>query len=1046
MPQVCRTSRRDARAEVRAAPRAVEFSRFRVLSLCSDCENENENLTPNHFFSMNPERARIQADLRGLMEGEVFCDDLFLQMYATDASILQIKPMGVVRPRSTSDVVACVQYAAENHLSLHARGSGSNVVGAAIGPGIIIDFSHYMRRVIPLSDQAVRVGPGVVLAELNRQLARRQQMFGPDPATRSVTTMGGVIAMNSAGSHWIKYGAPREKIRRLQLVLADAQVVEVGSDAATSPRVKQLEDRVDHIVGRRRELIEQHQPQTKINHAGYDLTDLTHDGRIDLTRLIAGSEGTLAIITEATVETQPVPKHRGVILFFFDSLDRAMPAALEIIKKDVAACDLMDRRLLSIARKADKRFARLIPEPAEAMLLVELQADTASGLRQQLQFLNDRITRRKRMAFDARITSELEQRNLYWRIVRRIVPMQFGLGGGRQALPFVDDIAVMPEQLPVLISDVHSILNRFEVTASVFAHVGQGLLHLRPQLNLADESDSAKIADLSEHIFNRVFELGGSISGNHGDGLVRTPYLRRQYSKLYDVFVEIKRAFDPQNILNPGKIVDSPPIDVWSHLRSVTVLQPAGPEEVDDPSEAGSPNESNGKKTASRLTVIEPQLTWDLPQMAAVASKCNGCARCRTNSPDERMCPIFRLAPREESSPRAKANLVRALVSGQLSADALNDEDLKSIADLCVNCHQCRLECPAHVDIPKLMIETKAQYVAVNGLKMSQWLLTRLDILYGIAGRSPRLINWMIRNGAMRWVLDRFFGIALARKLPGFTRRPFLRWAHRQRLTQAPRRQNKSVLYFVDAFANWNDDELARATCAVLKHNGFEVYVPPNQQIAGMSLISAGLIDRAKRIAAKNVEILAEGVRNGCHIVTTEPSAALALKHEYLNLMDDDDARMVAENTTDISNFLWNLHLTGDLELDFRPLNCSVGYHLPCHQRALGETVAAINLLNLIPGMQIERIEKGCSGMAGIYGLMRSNYRRSLRAGVGLISAMRSPQIMVGATECSTCKIQMEQGTLKPTIHPVKILALAYRLMPELNNLFDRRSEELVIS
>lgn len=273
-----------------------------------------------------------------------------------------------------------------------------------------------------------------------------------------------------------------------------------------------------------------------------------------------------------------------------------------------------------------------------------------------------------------------------------------------------------------------------------------------------------------------------------------------------------------------------------------------------------------------------------------------------------------------------------------------------------------------------------------------------------------------------------------------------MKWASRRKMTVPTRNRDRKVLYFVDAFANWNDTELGRATCAVLKHNGFEVFVPPNQQISGMSMISAGVIDRARKIATRNVEILAEGVRQGCHIVTTEPSAALALKHEYLHFLDDTDAQIVADNCTDISNFLWQLHQKGDLELDFNPLNYTVGYHLPCHQRALGPAVSGMRLLDLIPGLQVERIEKGCSGMAGIYGLIRPNYRRSLRAGMGLISAVRSPHIMAGVTECSTCKIQMEQGTSKPTMHPVKILALAYGLMPELEDLFDRRSEQLVIS
>ena len=385
-------------------------------------------------------------------------------------------------------------------------------------------------------------------------------------------------------------------------------------------------------------------------------------------------------------------------------------------------------------------------------------------------------------------------------------------------------------------------------------------------------------------------------------------------------------------------------------------------------------------------------------------------------------------------------------MTGELPAESLTQEHVKSIADLCVNCHQCRLECPAGVDIPKLMVEAKAQYFATNGLKLSDWMLTRLDWLYEIAGRMPRLANLFIRNTLFRAALDRFFGIASTRKLPSFAHRNFVRWAARNNLTRPSRQQERKVVYFVDAFANWNDTELGRAFVNVLKHNGIEVLVPPKQQISGMSLISDGAISRAKKLAARNVELLAEWVRLGYQVVVTEPSAALAISHEYLSFVDDEDAQLVAENTVDACTYLWQLHKNGDLELDFKPINASIGYHLPCHQKALGPDVPAVRLLMLVPGLQVEMMEKGCSGMAGTWGLKRKNYLRSLKMGLSLINAIRSPTIQAGATECSTCKMQMEQGTTKPTIHPIKILALAYGLMPELEDLFNRQSEELVIT
>ncbi len=394
---------------------------------------------------------------------------------------------------------------------------------------------------------------------------------------------------------------------------------------------------------------------------------------------------------------------------------------------------------------------------------------------------------------------------------------------------------------------------------------------------------------------------------------------------------------------------------------------------------------------------------------------------------------------------------MRSVLTGSLDPTALSQDEFKEVADLCVNCHQCRFECPAGVDIPKLMVEAKSQYYALNGLKLSDWLLTRLDWLYDLAGRMPRVTNRLITSPMSRWLLDRFLGVAQGRKLPRFANRNLMKWAAREKLTRPSKQQSRKVVYFVDAYANWNDVELGKAFVRVLQHNGIDVLIPPGQGISGMSLISEGAIDQVRKLASRNVEMLAEWIRQGYQVVTTEPSAALVLTHEYRNLMDDADTELVANHTIESSSFLLTLHHLGELELDFNPLNASIGYHLPCHQRALmqkseDQTIPGVKLLRLIPGLQVELIEQGCSGMAGTYGLKRKNYNRSLRMGMPLINAMRSPSIIAGTTECSACKIQMEQGTTKPTIHPIKILALAYGLMPELEDLFNRRSEELTVT
>ena len=984
---------------------------------------------------MEIDRSRLVEDLKGLIEGTIRCDDVFLQLYASDASIYETRPLAVVRPANTNDVVQCVQYAAENHIPIVPRGAASNVIGGCVGRGIVLDFSASMRRVESVDRESVTVQPGTMLAELNRDLASHGRRFGPDPATRRVSTVGGVLALNATGSKWAQYGSPRDKVIELEVVLASGDVATItAADTIQSPgaRIDHLQSKVAAIVHRNRETIRRSRPATRINQAGYNLFDIEKDGNVDLRKLIVGSEGTLAIITKAKLQTESQPHHRGVALLSFYQHETAAKAAVEISKMGVSACDMIDRRLLTLACETNSDFLRVIHSDAETMLLVEYHADDHATLQSRLEHLKNRIQMRKKLAFDVRTTTQKLERDFFWRLTRRIIPTLYRLRGSKRALTFIDDIAVDPAKLPQFIKLLYATLNEFEVTASVFSHTPQGLVNVRPFMDLNDQSDLDTMQRLAMTLFERVVEFGGTVSGSLGDGLSRSWFLRQQFGDLHQAFLDVKKTFDPLNILNPGKVVGSGIQNVNRNVRAVALKT----HETRVGLSAGDPE--------NVLPIIETQLPWTANEVALAARNCNGCARCRSSFVEERMCPIFRLGPNEEASPRAKANLMRAIVSRQLPTEALADDSFKEVTDLCFNCHQCRIDCPASVDVPKLMQEAKASYYAVNGVKFSDWLLTRLDWLYEVAGRMPRISNFMIRNSTCRLLLDRFFGIASGRKLPSFDTKNFARWANRNRLRRIAKQQSHKICYFVDAYVSWNDSELGKALVNILKHNGIDVVVPAGQSISGMSLISDGAMEPARKLANRNIELLAEYVRQGYRIVTTEPSAALALKHEYQNILEEKDAALVADNTIDACSLLLEMHGNGELELDFRPLNVLVGYHLPCHLRAVTSDLPAVRLLKLVPGLQVEVIEKGCSGMAGTWGLKSKNYLRSLKIGFELINTVRNSAIIAGTTECSTCKIQMEQGTAKPTIHPIKIIAMAYGLMPELDDLFDRRSEDLV--
>jgi FAD/FMN-containing dehydrogenase/Fe-S oxidoreductase len=861
---------------------------------------------------LDQQRERIQADLRGRIAGDVRCDDVFLQLYSGDASVYQIRPLGVVRPRTVADVSACLEYASDKGIPVHARGSGTGTAGAALGSGLILDCSRYLRRIVFVDDQMVRVQPGIVHERLNDHLRRSGRAFGPDPGVSETTTVGSMLAVDGAGSHWLKYGCPSRHILGLQVVLADGQVLEVGkeplddSEAPNAhPRKRQIVHAVSRLIRAKADVIEQNRPKTVVNRAGYHLWDILDEDTLNLAGLLAGSEGTLGIITEARLATQMLPPSRGVALLMFPSLESAAKAALLVRDYKARACELMDRRHLSLAREIDDRFESLIPENTEAALLVELDGEDRQEVRDRLRAMTDDIWDQRRLAFGARRAMGEEELETYWALAQKVRPTWYRMRGAVRPLPVIDDVAVAPEALPEFLVRVQNVLKRQEVTASIFGHAAQGQLTIRPFLDLADHKGPDLVGRLADDLYREVADAGGTIGAERASGLSRSAYLQGQFGRLHDVFRQVKELFDPDGILNPGKVVGADREDVRRDLRP-TVSARIG----DD----GVVSEHAGLRD-----LLELQLSWDPAQVSDAVALCNTCGDCRSQTPGGRMCPIFRVSPSEEASPRAKANLIHSVLTGGLELESLTGEAFKSIADLCVHCHMCPSECPAGVDIPSLMVEGKGAYVAAHGLQLSDWVAARLDLVSAMASKLSPLANWAIANRRCRWVIEKCFGIAQGRKLPRVTSRSFLRRAVRRRLARPTRANERKVAYFVDLYANYHDPQLAEATVAVLKHNGVSVYVPQGQKQAGMAAIADGALDIARRFAEKNVAVLADAIRQGYHVIASEPAAAVCLQREYPQLLDDEDAGLVAENTSEVCSYLWRLHTVGKLQLDFTP-------------------------------------------------------------------------------------------------------------------------------
>jgi len=981
------------------------------------------------------QREHVLDDLRGLVAGDVLGDPIHLQLYASDASIYEITPLAVVRPRSLNDVVCAVQYAAEKQIPLHPRGAGTGLAGGALGPGIVVDFSRHLRRVLATYEDSVRVQAGIAHERLALHLQQQGRFLPADPHSNSCSTVGGLLAVDTAGSSTLGYGPLRSHVLKVRAVLAEGTVIEAdrlpiggksSTDLSTADPRRRLLEQLAGILGKVPDGSNGRDGGLATGRPGYHLHGVLSNGRIDLVQLLLGSEGTLALFVEAVLRTESEPRCRGTLLLLFDTLEAAARSATEAIRAGATACDLVDRRHVSLAREAQPRLEALIPPVCQAALLVELTDEEFGALRKRIDQLVGRLQSSTASMLAAREAFSVQERSLIRQLARHVQPALYRLRTPARPIPIIEDIAVPPERLVEFLPVMHRVLNRHEITASMLCHAGTGQFHLRPLADVADKAAVERLQRLAEELYEQVWRFGGHIAGSQGFGISRTRFAARQAGQLWPVAREVKRLFDPQEILNPGKIVDLSGGD-RSGISGEGQVAPLRPTvaHMESFSKAADRSTARGLRR-----LIEVQLSWDPAQVVYDARQCHGCGECRTGSLPLRMCPLFRVAPGEEASPRAKANLVRGVLTGRLELAHMSCGEFKQVADLCIHCYMCVLECPAAVEIPKLMMESKGAYVAANGLPLSDWLLARLDRLSALASRFPTLSNWAIGNRVMRWLLEKSVGVAQGRKLPKIARRNFLYRAARRRLNVPSRRRGRKVALFLDTYANYHDPQVAEALVAILEHNGVPVYVPEKQRQAGMAAISCGALDYARRLAQRNVTVLAEAVRQGYDVITPGPAAAVCLRREYPILLDDQDTRLVAEHTFEACTYLWEMHRQGRLHLDFRPLHVTLGYHMPCRLKALQVGTPGVNLLRLIPGIKVRHLDTGCSGMAGTFGLKAENYRTSLRAGWTLITELRNPNIEAGTTECSTCKIQMEQGTSKPTVHPLKLLALAYGLLP----------------
>jgi len=975
--------------------------------------------------AINFSASRFQDDLRGLIEGDVLCDEATQRLYASDASHFEYRPFAVVFPRSSQDIASTVHYAAEHGLPVHPRGAGTGRTGGCLGNGVVLDMTRYMRRILRTDEESVCLQSGAIFERANRILNRSEgRIIGPNPGFGPMSSLGSILATNGAGSQWLKYGFPHQAVQKLQVVLATGEIITLHNPGSLPNQYKTtnpLETTNSHETAYR-EMIAGFDPEllklqsaTRPDRTGYRINE-------GLIPLFTGSEGTLGIITEAEIRTVPTPKSFGMVMFLFSGLDKAMRAVPMILAHQPNCCELIDRRRLSLLREWDKRSQSLVPSETEAILLVEIDGSDGLQVGDRLQNLINEIRHREQLCSTTRVAFHSQEIFLFRELLNESKMALARMPHFFYGLSLLEDVAVPVQQLPSYLVAIQNLFKRHELTPSFFGHVGHGQINVQPVLDLSESDVLSRMDRLIPEFYEELFQHQGTISSEQACGVTKTPWINKQCPKLAAVFETIKNHFDPGHLLNPGKVVPRENAVSFYYRKPLFAPCPVPSQQEPTPSEKQ----------------MQLQLKWDSQPIQETVLRCNGCGRCRSRNAALRMCPVFRHHFNEEATPRAKANLLRGIIDETMSLEILTTNVSKRVADHCLHCHLCRSECPAEVDVPRLAFRSKSAFAAAHNFSLSDWFFSHVDQILPVVAPINYVINWSLKNRLTRWIYEKAFGIPQERKMPKLARISFLsRTTWYKRHSRPSRRHEKRIAFFVDTFVNHFDPKLADAAIKVLEYNGVDVYVPGRQLASGVCAVTCGHQDRLEKLARHNVAILADVIRQGYEIVTLEPTSALTIRDEYRYVLDDPEATLVASETTDLCEYLFRLHTIGKLQLNFTPIHATVGYHAPCRSLAmnpgpLNNATAAESLLRLIPGLGVKRLERGCCGLSWDYGLKKNNFRMSLRIGHSLFSALRDPLIQIGSTECNACKMQMEHGVSKNTIHPIKLLAYAYRLMPEI--------------
>ena len=960
------------------------------------------------------------AELEILLDGELYFDSnnpthqTVRVAYSTDASVYQEMPLAVCIPHTKRDLLQLVTFADRHQVTLIPRTAGTSLAGQVVGSGIVVDVSKFFNKIIEVNveEQWARVEPGVIRDDLNAYLRGFGLMFGPETSTASRAMVGGMIGNNSSGLHSIVWGDTRENLISANVILNDGSEVvfeeldhgKYFNKLAQKNREGEIYRALNEVITNKEhiDVINSGYPKKTLTrrNTGYALDYLVDkDKPFNLCNLLAGSEGTIGLITEAKIKLRPLPpKEIGLLCVHFNDMVECMHGNVAALSFQPEASELVDKYILdfTVGHPTYQYNRFFIEGDPQALLIVEFRADTMLEIEAKAEALRQDLIR-KGLGYAYPLVTGLVQTNLVWDVRKAGLGLIRNLPGDSQPVNLIEDCAVSPEDLPAYVADVQLLLQEEGVHASYYAHAGAGELHIEPFINLKSAEGKKQFRSILEKTTDLVLKYNGSLSGEHGDGRLRGEFIGKVLGeKVYKILQDVKTIFDPKGVFNANKIVNTPPMD--TSLRYDTV--------------------KDGKEIKTYFDFTKDE------SILRLAEKCSGSGDCRkTEITGGTMCPSFMATRNEKDTTRARANMLRQFLTNSTKTNRFDHEEIKEVMDLCLSCKGCKTECPSSVDVAKMKAEFLQHYYDANGAPFRAHLIANFTKSQQLGSLVAPLYNFFSQNKFTSGLIKQVVGFAPDRSLPTVAGTTLRSWAKKQ----TKRTQQRKVYLFCDEFTNYNDTEIGQTAYNLLTALGYEVLVPPHEE-SGRTYLSKGFVKEAKALAKRNVTMLQDLITDETPLLGIEPSAIITFRDEYLTLVGSEQqeaAHKLAKNALMIDEFLVKEMELGHIDKrQFTTKEQHIKLHGHCYQKAFHLVGFTEKLLSFPTNFSVEVIPSGCCGMAGSFGYEKEHYDVSMKvAELVLLPAVRNaaPETLIAAPGTS-CRHQIKDGVNKKAYHPVEIL------------------------